>query len=144
MNKLLRLSFAGLLLLAGCSRSGDDPIPAPLPPTLLGTWTFQSERRTTTPKSGAAATTDLRPIAAGSITTTFKQDGTFASTLNGTTSLGTFTYSGDIITIPYTAGANGPKAQVLTVKELTANKLVTTEATEDTPNRYLTTDTYSR
>jgi hypothetical protein len=144
MNKLLRLSCVGLLLLAGCSKNS-EPAPVPDPAQLVTTWTFQSERYTTTPKSGAAATTDLRPIATGSYTIIFNTDGSFLTTANGAnTAPGTYTYSNNNIAVPYPGGPNGPKAQVLTVKELTANRLITTEATEDTSNRYLTTDTYSR
>jgi hypothetical protein len=146
MNKLLRLSCAGSLLLAGCSKNSKPaPVPAPDPAQLVTTWTFQSERYTTTPKSGAAATTDLRPIATGSYTITFNTDGSFLTTTNGAnTATGTYAYSNNTITVPYPGGPNGPKAQVLTVKELTASRLIATEATEDTSNRYLTTDTYSR
>jgi hypothetical protein len=147
MNKLLRLSFAGLLLLAGCSKSGSDPSPTPTPDPapLTATWTFQSETRLVTPKNGTAVSTETRPIPAGSYSSTFNKDGTFLSKhIDGTTATGTYTYSNNTITIPYTGGANGPKTQVLTVRELTATRLVTTEASEDTPNRYVTTDTFTR
>lgn len=140
MKTILPLLFAAVAGLASCSKN-DDP-QAAAAPSLLGTWSFQSKVKVTTPRNGTAASS-VTTTSPGSYTLNFGTNGTLTSTTGTTTASNPYTYAGQVITIT-TPSTNGPKVQTLTVTELTANRLVTVELTEDTPNRYTTTDTYSR
>jgi hypothetical protein len=144
MKKLL---LFGLLLsgLGSCSKGGDDPKPVLAEPGLVGNaWVFQSEVNAATPKNGGATITSTRSIPVGAYSLVFGSDGKFTTATSPTQVVtGTYTYVGKTLTIPYLTN-NGQKSQVLTVIELTPTKLVTTESTEDTSSRYLTTDTFTR
>jgi hypothetical protein len=131
-----------LLSLTACSKKGSDPEPV----QLTTTWTFQSETRTIIPKSGAPAGADLQPIPAGSYTITFNKDGSFrtAATNGDTIASGNYSYVNVTLTSTYLSGSNIIKNQSLAVIELTATRLMTMETSEDTSNRYVTIDTFTR
>lgn len=139
MKKILPVLMAALVGLAGCSKK-DSTAAQPAPAPLEGTWTFQSESVLTTPRNGTAPSTAKGPNLAGSYTITFGTNGTLTSRMGSTVSNNPYTYSGNIITIPITS----TKTQTLTVAELTAARLVLVEQTDDTANRYTTTDTFTR
>jgi hypothetical protein len=127
MNKLLRLSFASLFLLAGCSKSGSDPTPTPAPspaptvnPLLVGTWKETSLTETTPASGGKAATTKTTPVAAGHVTKTYSADGIYSPTTDGKfAGTGSFTYSGNTLTLVIDKSTS-----VWNVSELTATRMV--------------------
>jgi hypothetical protein len=144
MNNLL---LAGLLLagLSGCSKKESDPSPTPTPaPTLVGgTWTAKSGTTATTPKNGENTTTTTT-TAAGSATLTFTDATHYTITGAGLTGSGTYTYSANTINSIPDIGASVSLAPKLIVSELTINRLVLTENSEDATNRYINTSTLTR
>lgn len=139
------LLLAGLLLagLSGCSKKESDPSPTPAPaPTLVGgTWTAKSGTTATTPKNGGNTTTTT---AAGSATLTFTDATHYTITGAGLTGSGTYTYSANTINSIPDIGASVSLAPKLIVSELTINRLVLTENSEDATNRYINTSTLTR
>lgn len=140
MKKLLPLAL-GLLALASCSKKEDA---TPTPQLQGGTWTFQSEVITATPKSGGATTTSTSPIPVGNITIAFTNATNFTTTTLGQTGTGTYTYSANIVTFIPSNGTAVAASGKYNVSELSASKLAFVDNSEDATNRYVTTDTFTR
>jgi hypothetical protein len=140
--------LTGLLLagLAGCAKKESDPSPTPAPaPTLTGgAWIFKSEASATTPKSGGSTTTSSTTVAPGSATLTFTDATHYTVTSAGLTGAGTYTYSANTINSVPDNGAPVAIPPKFTVSELTTNKLVLVENSEDATNRYTHTSTLAR
>lgn len=130
---------ATLLLLvaacASCSKSGNDPTP-----TLQGTWTWSESTYVTSPKNGQPATSVTSHLKAYSEVYAFDGNGRLVITYNGnTTNNCTYTYNDPTLTI-VTSFNTG----TFSVSELSAHRLVWTQETEDTNNRYALTETLTR
>jgi hypothetical protein len=141
MKKIL-LAASFCLALASCADKNSEPAPAP---TLTGgTWSFQSETIATTPKSGGSTTTTTSPLAPGSITIAFTDATHYTTSAAGLTGTGTYTYSANTINSIPDKGAAVELVDKISVSELSANKLVLTDTSEDTANRYVNNATFTR
>jgi hypothetical protein len=139
MKQLLLAAFL-LTGAAGCSKKED----ASAPQLQGGTWTFQSETVATTPKSGGSTTTTPSTAVAGSVTIAFTDATNFTTTVTRINGTGTYTYSANTLTLIPGSGSAAALSAKFNVSELSASKLVLTDNSEDTTNRYVTTDTFTR
>jgi hypothetical protein len=142
MNKLLRLSFAGLLLLAGCSKSGSDPSPTPPTPTIVGTWEWESESLVAVYKDGRAGYTQNKVVTPKSVFVTYGTDGYITGLINGVAQP-RVAYAPIQVGVPV-ASTNKGFAVTKTVTELTSTHMTQVEVDQDNTVTYTTTDTYKR
>jgi hypothetical protein len=138
MNKLLRLSFAGLLLLAGCTRNNPDPSP----PQLYGsTWNLTQQTVIAT-DPGGITTTVTTTVPAGALSYQFPGNGTYKLITATATADGPCEYDGKTITLQNTVGSS--PTRVLKVSTLTTSQLVTVEDNQTSAGTYHTTSTFTR
>jgi hypothetical protein len=127
MNKLLPLSFAGLLLLAGCSKSGSDPTPTPtLPPapapttaTVNARWQIDSTWVSDGTATGLFKKMDLKTFAPGTVRCEFVGNQYLLYTGAALDKQLPYTQSGNIIQFSGGGGVNDK-----TIKTLTAHRMV--------------------
>jgi hypothetical protein len=131
------LLAASLLVLAGCSKNGDDPIPAP---SILGTWNETNRVSVVEPMSGGTGTSTPETFALGEVVVVFNADGTQTGVSKaGGTVQHTYTYSGSTLAI-----SDKQYTNYFTVKTLTATQLITTIRYNASPDYITVTETYSR
>jgi hypothetical protein len=146
MNKLLRLSFAGLLLLAGCSKNS-EPAPAPtlssLSLPLQGEpWNLVQQTQVTTNHQSGALTTSTTTVVAGAYSIRFDKTGMYHVFTGGAKQEDYYAYDGKTITLQGAIGASSTRA--LTVSSVSASQLVTVEHEEDNTATYQSTFTFTR
>ena len=142
MKKMLPLFLAALVGLASCSKA-DDPAAKPtVSASIVGTWTWASDRTVTTYANGQPSTTSEKTIVPGSVTLTYQADGSRFTTVNGVSSApvaGTLPGLGQ----PVASTRNG-FATTTTLTELTANKMVTVIVDQSAAVTYTNTVGYTR
>ena len=128
------------MLFVGCSKSGNDAPPVPTASLTGGTWLWSSEKIETIPKDGRPATTSIQTVQVGVETQTFSADGFLTVYYDGIAQP-KVNYQFANATITVTTSGN---TATLAVSELTANRLVYTQAIESSDNRYRITTTFTR
>lgn len=137
MKNILPVFWALLLVLVGCSKKESEP-PQSL---LIGTWTYQSESHVVTPPSGPIRTTVANH---SPYTLQFRTDGKAINFYQDGTSLErTYTFNGTTITMEL-IGPNNADTLLLTVRELTATRLVTVKAWDEADGHHEVIDVSSR
>jgi PBP1b-binding outer membrane lipoprotein LpoB len=139
MKAILSVALSAFLFV-GCSKSGSDAPPAPAASLTGGTWRWSSEKIETMPKDGRPATTSIQTVQTGVETQTYGTDGFLTVSYDGVAQP-KVNYAFANATITLTRLNN---TATLAVGELTANRLVYTQATESTDNRYRITTTLTR
>ena len=101
-------------------------------------------RTVTSPKSGAAATTNEQNTPVGAATVTYTADGKVNSVLQGVAQpVGIYTYNANTLTVTSTS-ASGSRSTVSIITELTDTKLVGVQYYSDSQSNYTTTSTLNR
>lgn len=148
MKKLLPFAL-GLLALASCSKK-DEATPAA--PALVGTWAWSADETVTTSKSSGISSTNTATVPTGTRTAlityaangqyTFATDPAAAGNAAGIVASGTYTYSGNTLTVTTTSGLISTSTSQVSV--LTATDLVLFSSTEDAASTYKRTSKFIR
>lgn len=140
MKKTLPLlAIVTASVLAGCSKSDNDPTPS-----LAGTWTWTGSTRVTTPKNGQSSTSVTSSTKPYSEIHSFDGNGAFTIVTGGNTEeRGTYTYNSSIHSSILIVNTTFYKVS-RTVSELNAHRLVWTTESEDAANRFSLTETLTR
>ena len=127
------------LLVAGCSKAGNQAPPEPAS-LVGGTWTWSSSQIETTPKAGGPTTVSTQTVQVGKETRSFSADGFMQVAYDGVAQPKVnYQFADSKITV-----FQAFTVTMLEVGELTAKRLVYTQAQESTDHRYRLTTTFTR